>query len=156
MIRFAAVGVDWRPDIARHRVAWVASVAKGAEVLDGKPGGSNGPTLLAPMESNVIPLPHQLYALSRAISADRVRYLLADAVGLGKTSDCDGTQAGSETSSQARNRPLTWRKLPLVLADPSWIVAPVVRMVSLDRSWSPERLSGRFRCANRGLPVSNG
>ncbi|MFP4039638.1 MAG: DEAD/DEAH box helicase [Desulfosudaceae bacterium] len=37
------------------------------------------------MESNVIPLPHQIRALSRAISGDRIRYLLADEVGLGKT-----------------------------------------------------------------------
>ena len=37
------------------------------------------------MESHVIPLPHQIHALSRAISGDRVRYLLADEVGLGKT-----------------------------------------------------------------------
>ena len=29
--------------------------------------------------------PHQLHALSRAISGDRIRYLLADEVGLGKT-----------------------------------------------------------------------
>lgn len=41
--------------------------------------------LLAPIQSSVIPLPHQLYALNRAISQDRVRYLLADEVGLGKT-----------------------------------------------------------------------
>jgi len=41
--------------------------------------------LLAPVASSVIPLPHQIYALSRAISGDRVRYLLADEVGLGKT-----------------------------------------------------------------------
>jgi superfamily II DNA or RNA helicase len=41
--------------------------------------------LLAPIESSVIPLPHQIRALSRAISHDRVRYLLADEVGLGKT-----------------------------------------------------------------------
>jgi len=41
--------------------------------------------LLAPIESSVIPLPHQLRALSRAIANDRVRYLLADEVGLGKT-----------------------------------------------------------------------
>ncbi len=33
----------------------------------------------------VIPLPHQLHALSRAIAGDRIRYLLADEVGLGKT-----------------------------------------------------------------------
>lgn len=41
--------------------------------------------LLAPIQSSVIPLPHQLYALNRAVSRDRVRYLLADEVGLGKT-----------------------------------------------------------------------
>jgi superfamily II DNA or RNA helicase len=37
------------------------------------------------MASSVVPLPHQIRALSRAISGDRVRYLLADEVGLGKT-----------------------------------------------------------------------
>jgi hypothetical protein len=41
--------------------------------------------LLAPLEAGVIPLPHQLLALSRAVSDGRVRYLLADEVGLGKT-----------------------------------------------------------------------
>jgi len=79
------LGVDLRPDIERHRIAYVAAAAKVAEVLDGGTGDSSGPVLLAPMEANVIPLPHQLYALSRAISGDRVRYLLADEVGLGKT-----------------------------------------------------------------------
>jgi SNF2 family DNA or RNA helicase len=33
----------------------------------------------------VVPLPHQLYALNRAMSQHRIRYLLADEVGLGKT-----------------------------------------------------------------------
>jgi SNF2 family DNA or RNA helicase len=42
-------------------------------------------TLVAPLEGSVIPLPHQLYALQRATSGDRIRYLLADEVGLGKT-----------------------------------------------------------------------
>ena len=41
--------------------------------------------LLAPLEAGVIPLPHRLYALSRAMAGDRIRYLLADEVGLGKT-----------------------------------------------------------------------
>ena len=41
--------------------------------------------LLAPLEAGVIPLPHQLLALSRAVSGGQVRYLLADEVGLGKT-----------------------------------------------------------------------
>jgi len=41
--------------------------------------------LLAPIDSNVIPLPHQIKALRKAISRERVRFLLADEVGLGKT-----------------------------------------------------------------------
>ena len=41
--------------------------------------------LLAPLEAGVIPLPHQLYALTRAMGEDQIRYLLADEVGLGKT-----------------------------------------------------------------------
>nr|WP_306671565.1 SNF2-related protein [Endozoicomonas sp. ONNA2] len=41
--------------------------------------------MLAPIESNVIPLPHQLKALNKAMSRKQVRYLFADEVGLGKT-----------------------------------------------------------------------
>ena len=41
--------------------------------------------LLAPVQSSVVPLPHQLYALNRAMARHRIRYLLADEVGLGKT-----------------------------------------------------------------------
>lgn len=41
--------------------------------------------LLAPIESSVIPLPHQIVTLLKAVSSDRVRLLLADEVGLGKT-----------------------------------------------------------------------
>ena len=40
---------------------------------------------LAPLARGVIPLPHQLHALNRALANDNVRYLLADEVGLGKT-----------------------------------------------------------------------
>lgn len=79
------LGAELRPVIEAHRIAYVAAAAKVAEVLEGGTTTEHGPILLAPMESNVIPLPHQLHALSRAISGDRVRYLLADEVGLGKT-----------------------------------------------------------------------
>jgi len=41
--------------------------------------------LLAPIESAVIPLPHQIVTLQKAVSSDRIRLLLADEVGLGKT-----------------------------------------------------------------------
>lgn len=59
-------------------IAYVAAAARVADVL-------TQDVLLAPIESSVIPLPHQIRALSRAIANDRVRYLLADEVGLGKT-----------------------------------------------------------------------
>src|SRR3989338_2748944 len=59
-------------------IAYIASAARVADAL-------TQDVLLAPIESSVIPLPHQIHALSRAISGDRVRYLLADEVGLGKT-----------------------------------------------------------------------
>ena len=52
-----------------------------AKLLDGLEDN----LLLAPIQSSVVPLPHQLYALNRAMSRDRIRYLLADEVGLGKT-----------------------------------------------------------------------
>ena len=59
-------------------ITYVASAARVADAL-------TQDVLLAPIESSVIPLPHQIKALSRAISGDRIRYLLADEVGLGKT-----------------------------------------------------------------------
>ena len=57
-------------------------VAAGARVADAM---TQPDMLLAPIEASVIPLPHQIRALSRAVSGQRVRYLLADEVGLGKT-----------------------------------------------------------------------
>jgi len=79
------LSADLQPDIEAGRIAYVAAAAKVAEVLEGSTSATEGHVLLAPMESNVIPLPHQIHALSRAFSGDRVRYLLADEVGLGKT-----------------------------------------------------------------------
>lgn len=79
------LSADLQPDIEAQRIGYVAAAAKVAEVLEGSSSSSDGHVLLAPMESTVIPLPHQLQALSRAISGDRIRYLLADEVGLGKT-----------------------------------------------------------------------
>jgi len=76
---------DQNPIIESHRISYISAAAKVAEILEGALSISDDHILLAPMESNVIPLPHQIHALSRAISGDRVRYLLADEVGLGKT-----------------------------------------------------------------------
>jgi superfamily II DNA or RNA helicase len=59
-------------------ISYLAAAARVADALAQH-------VLLAPIESSVIPLPHQIRALSRAVSDHRVRYLLADEVGLGKT-----------------------------------------------------------------------
>ena len=59
-------------------IVYLAAAARVADAL-------TQDVLLAPIESSVIPLPHQIRALSRTMSDDRVRYLLADEVGLGKT-----------------------------------------------------------------------
>src|SRR2546422_545763 len=61
-----------------HRLSFVSAAARIADALESD-------ALVAPLEGTVIPLPHQLHALQRAISGDRIRYLLADEVGLGKT-----------------------------------------------------------------------
>ena len=59
-------------------IAYITAAARVADAL-------TRDVLLAPIESSVIPLPLQIRALSRAIANDRVRYLLADEVGPGKT-----------------------------------------------------------------------
>ena len=64
--------------VSPHHLEYVAAAARVADAL-------THDVLLAPIEASVIPLPHQIKALSRAISDNRVRYLLADEVGLGKT-----------------------------------------------------------------------
>ena len=40
---------------------------------------------VSPVSSNLIPLPHQIHALTRIFQKEKIRYLLADEVGLGKT-----------------------------------------------------------------------
>ena len=70
--------LDGRGPESISSVAWVAAAARVADTM------GQG-LLLAPLRASVIPLPHQIRALSRALSGDGVRYLLADEVGLGKT-----------------------------------------------------------------------
>jgi len=61
-----------------ERLCFVSAAARIADALERD-------ALIAPLEGSVIPLPHQLHALQRAMAGDRIRYLLADEVGLGKT-----------------------------------------------------------------------
>ena len=65
----------------RPTVEQILHTAAAAKLLDALEDN----LLLAPIQSSVVPLPHQLYALNRAMSRDHIRYLLADEVGLGKT-----------------------------------------------------------------------
>ena len=62
-------------------VPWLSYAAAAGRVAE----ALTQDTLLAPIGSSVIPLPHQIRALGRAIGGSRIRYLLADEVGLGKT-----------------------------------------------------------------------
>jgi ERCC4-related helicase len=64
--------------LTTHHLSYIAAAARVVDALTQN-------VLLAPIEASVIPLPHQIRVLSRAVSLDRVRYLLADEVGLGKT-----------------------------------------------------------------------
>jgi len=64
--------------IGQSHLTYIASAARVADAVAHD-------TILAPMEATVIPLPHQINALKKAVSRNRIRYLLADEVGLGKT-----------------------------------------------------------------------
>lgn len=81
IVRIPAANLKSLKDVTTGTPAGITYVAAAARVADALTQNM----LLAPIESSVIPLPHQIQALSRAISDDRVRYLLADEVGLGKT-----------------------------------------------------------------------
>jgi superfamily II DNA/RNA helicase len=70
--------VDSAGTNSHDHIAYIVAAARVADAM-------TQDVLLAPIESSVIPLPHQIRALSRIILSDRVRYLLADEVGLGKT-----------------------------------------------------------------------
>lgn len=68
-------------EVVQPTVNQILHTAAAAKLLDALEDN----LLLAPIQSSVVPLPHQLYALNRAMSRDKIRYLFADEVGLGKT-----------------------------------------------------------------------
>jgi hypothetical protein len=81
VVRIPAANIKPLEDAATGTPAGITHIVSAARVAD----ALTQDMLLAPIESSVIPLPHQIRALSRAITGDRVRYLLADEVCLGKT-----------------------------------------------------------------------
>lgn len=61
-----------------NMLIYLAAASRVREALSSK-------TLISPLSSSVIPLPHQLEVLNKAMHKNRLRLLLADEVGLGKT-----------------------------------------------------------------------
>lgn len=51
----------------------------------GKVKSETSQGILSSLSNGIIPLPHQIYVLNRAMSDNNIRYILADEVGLGKT-----------------------------------------------------------------------
>ncbi len=77
------IEIDTKKEI--NKILYISSAAKIAQAIENSSGHDDEQILLAPIESSVIPLPHQVSALKKAISKEQVRYLVADEVGLGKT-----------------------------------------------------------------------
>lgn len=69
--------VDAGYDFSIHSFKYIVTSARIKNEL------ANG--MLSSIGDSIIPLPHQIYALNRALSSNQVRYLIADEVGLGKT-----------------------------------------------------------------------
>jgi len=59
--------------IGSHQIKYIAATGRLADALTHDLSAGQADVLLAPIESSVIPLPHQIRALSRAISNDRVQ-----------------------------------------------------------------------------------
>lgn len=72
------MSLDYSSTGSPDNIAYIAAAAKVVDAI-------SQDDLLAPIESSVIPLPHQIRALYRVITSDRIRFILADEVGLGKT-----------------------------------------------------------------------
>ena len=94
--------------------------------------------LLAPLDSAVTPLPHQIKALKKVLSRQRVRFLLADEVGLGKT--IEAGLAIKELKMRGRV------KRVLVIAPkgliPQWIVEMQERFGETFRYFEPSAFDG--------------
>jgi len=82
-LRDLEIDIDAEKEVSK--ILYISSAAKIAQAVENSGDLNDDQVLLAPIESNVILLPHQVSALKKAISKEQVRYLVADEVGLGKT-----------------------------------------------------------------------
>ena len=71
--------------LSSEDIVSIAAAGKVFDALNNYTKTIGEDVLLAPLDSAVTPLPHQLDTLKRAIGGSTVRMLLADEVGLGKT-----------------------------------------------------------------------
>lgn len=67
-------------DIIRYDENYLRYVTLLSKIKNETAGG-----FLSALASGIIPLPHQLHVLNRAMETNKIRYILADEVGLGKT-----------------------------------------------------------------------
>lgn len=81
VVRLEAAQLKPLDDMPAYQSGVISYIANAAQIAS----AMSHDILLAPIESSVIPLPHQVRALSRVMSSNKIRYLLADEVGLGKT-----------------------------------------------------------------------
>lgn len=96
--------------------------------------------LLAPIESSVVPLPHQLYALNRAISRDRIRaYHSLSSLPIAVWTRSQATHAGLR-SSAVRDRPVK----AMVTLNAEWPIKPSGVCSDYDPIGKPRRGSNQF------------
>ena len=70
-IRFVSIAAKIRDEVARKKI-------------------------LAPFESSLIPLPHQILVLEKVMQSNQNRFMLADEVGMGKTIETGFDLEGTE------------------------------------------------------------
>ena len=72
---------ELEPDSLSYSLPWLRFVSIAAKIKD-EVAKKN---ILAPYESSLIPLPHQVLVLEKVMQSMQNRFLLADEVGMGKT-----------------------------------------------------------------------
>lgn len=77
-IPYAEIDTNSKVEISESELTYKVIAAKVRNEITAQ-------NMLSPIESNIIPLPHQILALEKVMSGQFLRFLLADEVGMGKT-----------------------------------------------------------------------
>ena len=133
-----------------HHLTYAATTARVAETL------TQPNVLLAPLTAPVIPLPHQIQALQRAISGNQVRYLLADEVGLGKTIEAGLVQSHREWLGQAQVKKAhvftVWRQVIERIGLPEVRAYRLAQFEQEEKAWQ-EQLDRRAKTNPELVPL---